>query len=97
MEQDTWVWREFMFTQRDASSIDCQQNQPTTKMTIETTEYAQEHGFIQLTDGYKLPREKWMLDNVVKDAQANKKEICLVNSNRGVELWQKPKTQTTQQ
>jgi hypothetical protein len=83
----------FTFTQQDASSIACQQNQPTTKMRIETNEYAKEHGFIQLTDGYKLPREKWMLDNVIKDAEANNKEICLVNSDKGMELWQKPKQQ----
>ena len=65
-----------------------------------TTEYAQQNGFIPLTNGYKLPREKWMLDNVIRDAQQNKREICLVSTNDGVEVWQRQKTkqpQTTQE
>jgi hypothetical protein len=57
-----------------------------------TIEYAQENGFVPLTNGYKLPREKWMMDNAIKDAQRNNKEVCLISTNEGVEIWQKPKT-----
>lgn len=57
-----------------------------------TIEYAQQNGFVPLTNGYKLPREKWMMDNAIKDAQRNNKEVCLISTNEGVEIWQKPKT-----
>jgi hypothetical protein len=57
-----------------------------------TTEYAQQNGFVPLTNGYKLPREKWMMDNAIKDAQRNNKEILVVFTDEGAELWQKPKT-----
>jgi hypothetical protein len=61
-----------------------------------TIEYAEQNGFVALTNGYKLPHEKWMMDNAIKDAQRNNKEICLVSTNTGVEIWQKQKqAQTT--
>ena len=56
-----------------------------------TIEYAEQNGFVPLTNGYKLPREKWMMDNTIKDAQRNNKEVCLISTNEGVEIWQKPK------
>jgi hypothetical protein len=33
-----------------------------------------------------------MMDNAIKDAQRNNKEVCLISTNEGVEIWQKPKT-----
>ena len=60
-----------------------------------TTEYAQQNGFVPLTNGYKLPREKWMMDSVIKDAEQNNKEILVVFSNEGAELWQKQKAKQT--
>jgi len=64
-----------------------------------TIEYAEQNGFVPLTNAYKLPREKWMMDNVISDAQRNNKEVCLIPTNEGVEVWQKPKTKsaTTEQ
>jgi len=57
-----------------------------------TIEYAQQNGFVPLTNGYKLPREKWMMDSVIKDAERNNKEILVVFTDEGAELWQKQKT-----
>jgi hypothetical protein len=60
-----------------------------------TIEYAEQNGFVPLTNGYKLPHEKWMMDNAIKDAQRNNKEICLISTNTGVEIWQKQKQAQT--
>jgi hypothetical protein len=61
-----------------------------------TIEYAEQNGFVPLTNGYKLPHEKWMMNNAIADAQRNNKEICLISTNTGVEIWQKQKqAQTT--
>jgi hypothetical protein len=38
-----------------------------------------------------------MMDNAIKDAQRNNKEICLISTNTGVEIWQKQKQTTTEQ
>jgi hypothetical protein len=65
-----------------------------------TIEYAEQNGFVPLTNGYKLPHEKWMMDNAIADAQRNNKEICLISTNTGIEIWQKTKTKkpaTTQE
>ena len=60
-----------------------------------TKEYAKENGFVQLTNTYHLPKEKQMMDSVLKDARNNNKETCLVQTEQGAEVWQKlnpPKT-----
>jgi len=54
-----------------------------------TKEYAKEHGFVQLTNTYHLPKEKAMMDSVLKDAWNNNKETCLVATEHGAEVWQK--------
>jgi hypothetical protein len=61
-----------------------------------TIEYAEQNGFVPLTNGYKLPHEKWMMDNAIADAQRNNKEICLISTNTGIEIWQKTKQKQAQ-
>ncbi len=60
---------------------------------MKTIEYAKENGFVRLTSGYNLPKQQWMLDRVIDDATKNNKEVCLVETRDGVEVWQKRKTQ----
>jgi hypothetical protein len=54
-----------------------------------TKEYAKEHGFVQLTNTYHLPKEKQMMDIVLEDARKNNKQTCLVQTEQGAEVWQK--------
>ena len=62
-----------------------------------TTEEAKAQGYVQLTVGYKLPKEKWMLDSVMKDAANNNKETVMVNVSTGTEIWQRSKNKPTKQ
>jgi len=62
-----------------------------------TIEEAKAQGYVQLTVGYKLPKEKWMLDSVVRDAELNNRETALVNVPTGTEVWQRSKNKPTKQ
>jgi DNA-binding transcriptional regulator/RsmH inhibitor MraZ len=37
-----------------------------------------------------------MMDNAIADAQRNNKEICLISTNTGIEIWQKTKQKQAQ-
>jgi hypothetical protein len=47
-------------------------------------------GYIALTTAYKLPDERWMLENVIADMERLGTDAVLVEVEGGPEVWRKP-------
>ena len=56
-----------------------------------TLEQARASGFHPLTNGFKLPDEQRMLDNVVADMELGGIMAVLVGTPDGPEVWRKPR------
>ena len=51
------------------------------------TAAAKAEGFRPLTNGYQLPQERPMLDNVLADMRRGNINHCLVQSDGGASVW----------
>ena len=56
-------------------------------MTVTNPTKARAAGHYPLTITYLLPREKEMLEGVLRDMRRGNIAHCLVKSNGGVEVW----------
>lgn len=52
-------------------------------------ETATDWGLESLTTPYKLPDERWMLENTVSDMRKKRTKHAVVRVNGGVEVWRK--------
>lgn len=52
-----------------------------------TRREAKKRGYAQLTLGYLLPGEQWMLDNVLADMRRGNINCVLVKCGLTVEVW----------
>lgn len=50
---------------------------------------AENKGFRQLTYGYNLPREQWMLTNTIADMKRGGIVFALVDGIDGKQVWRK--------
>jgi len=57
-------------------------------MTTMTKDNALKQGYRPMTTGYNLPKEQWMLDNVLADMKRGEIDAVLVDDN-GIEVWRK--------
>ena len=63
-------------------------------MNTITPEEAESGGYRALTTGYMLPKERWMLDNVLEDMARGNIDTVLVKETIGVEVWRRAPTAT---
>ncbi|MFA9263001.1 MAG: hypothetical protein ACEQSB_06685 [Undibacterium sp.] len=50
---------------------------------------AKANGYRPLTTSYQLPKEQWMLDNVLADMKRGNIDTVLVPDAVGVEVWRR--------
>jgi hypothetical protein len=65
-------------------------------MTTITEEEAKNKDYRALTTSYRLPTEKWMLDNVLNDMARGNMDVVLVadpKKNNHVEVWRRAPSQ----
>lgn len=63
-------------------------HQPNQMQTVEPEE-AKLDGYRALTTGYKLPKDGWMLNNVVDDLKRGHIKFVFVDTMDGIEIWRK--------
>lgn len=54
---------------------------------ILTTKEAEDKNLRPLTIEYKLPKEQWMVDNVIADMIRGNIQHALVDTPNGIEIW----------
>ena len=50
---------------------------------------AKSKDYRQLTDGYSLPREQWMITNTIADMKRGGIDFALVDDTDGKQVWRK--------